>query len=209
MRRSIRKFVGVAAGGLGLSIALALIVTPLLAAASPNARQIDARLVGASAYAHGTIGVKYVAASLTRFATVRPLKTAATPSAACTAAKTNLAAAKTQDADEDARENAAGTEGTAADIDEDKAEWAARKPLVDAVISACGFGSPSAACTSAMQNLKNAIAEERAEDVKEAANGIEGTPADVTEDAQEKAALAPLLQAIKNACGFTTFFHHR
>src|SRR5712691_13360844 len=107
MRRSIRKFVGVAAGGLGLSVAVALVVTPMLASASPNAREIDARAVGAAGFAHETSGIKDAAAALILATHFEPAGTnSAAPSASCTAAKNALVAARAQDAAEDAQERA-------------------------------------------------------------------------------------------------------
>ena len=62
--------------------------------------------------------------------------TPATP--ACTAAWNNLKAAFAADKAEDQAELANGTEGTAADVSEDKAEFAAKMQLWSAIKSACG-----------------------------------------------------------------------
>jgi hypothetical protein len=201
MNRSIRKLVGVGAAALALGGFLALIVAPQLA--------------GASGGSHRTLeggGVANVilksrteqTAAIERSGVVVANRASVTTTTACATARTNLAAAMTKDKAEDATERASGA--SAADVAEDKAEFAARKPLVDAVRAACGFTKPalSAQCTAALQAMKAAFLAERSEDAAEKAAGTEGSAGDVTEDQSEMAKFAPLWQAVRTSCGFGT-----
>jgi hypothetical protein len=63
------------------------------------------------------------------------------PSAQCTAALQAAKAAFAKDRDEDAAEKAAGTEGTAPDEAEDKAERAQLGTLWNSIRTACGFAT--------------------------------------------------------------------
>jgi hypothetical protein len=201
MNRSIRKLVGVGAAALVLGGFFALIVAPLLAGASSGSH----RTVAAAGVANvilksrseQTAAIDHKVATANHPATV-------TPTTACTTAKTNLAAAISKDKAEDATERASGT--SASDLAEDKAEYGARKPLVDAVRAACGFTkpAPSAQCTAALQAMKAAFLAERSEDAAEKAAGTEGSAGDVTEDQTERAKFAPLWQAVRTSCGFGT-----
>src|SRR5438093_13363410 len=142
--RSIRKFVGGGAAALALGGFLAFIVAPQLAAAGSSHR-IQAGFA-ASFEAPKAVVATHVTAKIAPNA-----KSAVTPTAQCTSARTALDAARAKDKAEDDAERAANNGGTTADAD--KAEWAALKPLVDAVRTACGFTkpTPSAQCTAAVQ----------------------------------------------------------
>jgi len=207
MRRSIRKLIGGGAAAIALGGFLALIVAPQLAAAAGTSRQMDVR-AGVDSNLGSVRALRSVIS--TGHFLPRVVKVAVTPSASCTAAKQALADWKTQDAAEDAAEKAAGTEGSPADIAEDKAELAQVKPLIEAVRAACGFTrpTPSAACVSAMNALKAWFVADRAEDAAEKAAGTEGIAADEAEDRAERAQVVALWQAVKTACGFTFFSHH-
>jgi len=63
--------------------------------------------------------------------------------------------------------------------------------------------APSPQCTAAVNALKAAVANDKAEDGLEAANASSDTEtgAELTEDTNEKAALKPLLTAAASACG--------
>ena len=200
--RSIRKFVGGGAAALALGGFLAFIVAPQLAAAGSSHR-IQAG-VAASFEAPKAVVSTRVTAKVAPNA-----KSAVTPTAQCISARTALDAARAKDKAEDDAERAANNGGTTADAAEDKAEWAALKPLVDAVRSTCGFTkpTPSAQCTAAVQALKTAIQKEQAEDAAEKSAGTEGTAADTQEDQTEKAQILPLWNAVRTACGFGTTTH--
>jgi hypothetical protein len=64
-----------------------------------------------------------------------------TPSAQCTAALQTAKATFAADRTEDTAEKTAGTEGSAADVTEDKAEMAKLGTLWNSIRTACGFGS--------------------------------------------------------------------
>jgi hypothetical protein len=203
MNRSIRKLVGGGAAALALGGFFALIVAPMLAGAFGGSHETlaDAGVAGVVTKLR-TVGTSAIDKKVV--ATVHP---AVAPAASCTTAKANLAAAVASDKAEDAAEKAHPSSAT--EVAEDKAEYAARKPLVDAVRTACGFTlpTPSPACASALQSLKTAFQTERGEDEAERTAGTEGSPSDVTEDQSEKARLAPLWTAVRNACGFGTRTH--
>ena len=69
--------------------------------------------------------------------------------------------------------------------------------------------APSAACTSAINALKAALVQDKAEDAAEnKLNAVDSeTGSDATEDANEKAALKPYFTAAASACG-STFEQH-
>ncbi len=205
MHRSIRKLVGGGAVALALGGFFALIVAPQLA--------------GAFSGSHRTLADAGVASVITQLRTtqtdaidkkvVSARHLAVTPTAACRTAKTNLAAAMARDKAEDTTERTNATSDPnfkTPDAAEDKAEYAARKPLVDAVRGACGFTkpAPSPQCAAALQSLKAAFIVERGEDEAERSAGTDESPADMTEDQSEKAQIAPLWQAVRTACGFGT-----
>ena len=58
----------------------------------------------------------------------------------------------------------------------------------------------SPACTTALQAIKTAFADDRAEDAAEKANPSTDPAADVAEDAAERAAMKALWVAARNAC---------
>jgi len=199
--RSIRKFVGGGAAALALGGFLAFIVAPQLAAAGSSHR-IQAGFAASFEAPKAVVSTHVIAK-------IAPAKSAVTPTAQCTSARTALDAARAKDKAEDDAERAANNGGTTADAAEDKAEWAALKPLVDAVRTACGFTkpAPSAQCMAAVQALKTAIQNEQAEDAAEKSAGTEGTAADTQEDQTEKAQILPLWNAVRTACGFGTTTH--
>ena len=200
MSRSIRKLVGVGAAALALGGFFALIVAPLVAGAWVSNRTLSGSSVS-TALLHAEALSTGTATKVRVPAVVRT----ATPTAACTAARQALDAAKAKDKAEDAAELAAGKPD---DVIEDKAEFAALKPLITAVMTTCGLTkpAPSAACSAAMQAVKAAIEKDRAEDATEKAAGTEGSAADVAEDQAERAAIEPLWQNVRTACGFGTRF---
>lgn len=128
----------------------------------------------------------------------------------CTAALQAVQAARTQEQSEDASERAiAKTSATdAADVNEDKSESAAIKPLFDSVRAACGpqrlpsagGAAPTSQCVAAQQALKAAIAKDKAENAAEA--GAEGTAADMSEDKAEMTQIFSLMKNVGTACGF-------
>ena len=66
--------------------------------------------------------------------------------------------------------------------------------------------TPTAACTSARQALAAAVAKDKAEDAAERAAGASDPnfkTTDAAEDRAEMAALKPLLDAVRTACGLT------
>lgn len=151
----------------------------------------------------------------------------ATPSAACVAAanavKTALASDRTEDTLESA--NATPDTETGAEQTEDTNEAAALKPLLSAVAAACGpfVGEkhetvkpsttrtpPTAQCAAAIQALKAAFAQQRAQAMAEFTSGTEGTAADMSEDQAAKAQIVSLFSAVKAACGTSSFdWDHR
>jgi len=70
-----------------------------------------------------------------------PVKPIAAPTSACVAAKTALKNALLAAVTAEKAEQSSSSENTAADLTEDKAEFAALKPLWTAVGTACGFRS--------------------------------------------------------------------
>jgi len=205
MSKSIRKLVGGGAAALALGGFFAFIVAPLVTGAGISNKTLPGTSVSA---------ILLHAAALSNVSTTKASvpkvpHTATTPTASCTTARQALDAAKAKDKAEDAAELAAGK--TSADVEEDKAELAAFKPLIAAVVSACGLTkpAPSAACTAAMQSVKAAIAKDLAEDAAEKAAGTEGSTSDVAEDQAEKVALTSLWKSVSTACGFGTHFTTR
>jgi hypothetical protein len=194
MNRSIRKLVGGGAAALALGGFFALIVSPLVAGAGVSNKVAPGTSISTAALKASVLANVPVAKATAPKASIR----LATPSAACTAAKQDLAAARTRDQAEDAAEKTAGTEGTAADTAEDAAERAAIKPLIEAAFRACA----SPACVTAVSALKAAAEADKAEDVAEKAAGTEGTAADTAEDQAERAKILPLWQAVRADCGF-------
>jgi hypothetical protein len=202
MNRSIRKLVGVGAAALALGGFFALVVAPLVAS-GVSSTAVPGTSVSAALL--NTAGLSFVAATKVKVPVV--IHTA-TPTASCTTSRSALAAAQARDKAEDAAELAAGKP---ADTTEDASEMAALKPLITAAIKACGSTKPvaSASCVAAMQAVKAAITKEQGEDAAERAAGTEGSTADTAEDQTEKAQLSPLLQSVRTACGFGSFFPTR
>src|SRR5258706_2436588 len=105
MDRSIRKLVGGGAAALALGGFFALIVAPLLAGAASGSHQAPANAGVANVVTHlrtqqtSSIETKAIPASHPTI----------TPSASCTTAKTNLAAAIARDKAEDATERTNAT----------------------------------------------------------------------------------------------------
>jgi len=201
MKRSIRKLVGVGAAALALGGFFALIVAPQLAGASSGSH----RTLAGSGIANVILKSRTEhTADIERRVVTAVHQATVTPTAVCATAKANLAAALIEDKAEDATERASGA--STADVAEDKAEFAARKPLVDAVRTACGFTKPalSAQCIAALQAMKAAFLAERSEDAVEKAAGTEGSAGDVTEDKSEMAKFVPLWQAVRTSCSFGT-----
>src|SRR5581483_2626470 len=126
----------------------------------------------------------------------------ATPSSACTTARDALKAARAADETEDASERALAKTNPdeAGDKTEDAAEKANMKSLADAVRKACE-PQPSAQCVSARQALANAESADKTEDAAERADAKTNPGADSDEDKTEAAAMKPLRDAVKAACG--------
>src|SRR5215471_13698531 len=202
---SIRKFVGRGTLALGIS---ALVVLAVAVQSGQAARFKDASQVASSAQVTQTsIHLNFAVSS---------------PSPACTTAIGQLHAAFAADLDEDTSERAANATDTetGADATEDASERAAFKPLIAAVVAACGTTrtghkapiiAKTPACASALSALKAAFTADRAEDQAEFAAGTEGTAADQAEDQAELAHIQPLWAAVKAACwtgtsGTTTTF---
>ena len=176
-----------AAGTIGAAAALALAPQPGLASHSAIDEHSNGTISGSSAQA---------------------------PSAACVAATNSFKAALQADVTEDTTERNLERSGTNTnDPTEDQAEKANFKPLHAAVEAACEPNEatehektrPPAtpACTAAKQTLKNFMTSARAEELAEANDGTEGTPADKTEDAAMWAQAKTLFQNLATACGFT------
>jgi hypothetical protein len=203
MNRSIRKLVGVGAAALALGGFFALVVAPLVAGAGAG-NTIRAGASVSTALLN-TAGLSFVTATKVHFPLVIH---SAAPTASCTTARQALDAAKAKDKAEDAAEL---TAGKPADATEDASEMAALKPLITAAIKACVSTkpAPSTACVAAMQAVKSAITKEQGEDAAERTAGTEGSTADTSEDQTEKAQLSPLLQTVRTACGFGSFFPTR
>ncbi len=203
MNRSIRNLVGVGAAALALGGFFALVVAPQVAGA--GIRNTTRAGASVSTALLNTAGLSFVTATKVRVPLVIH---AATPTASCTTARHALDAAKAKDKVEDAAEV---TAGKSADATEDAAEMAVLKPLITSAIKVCGSTkpAPSAACLAAMQAVKAAITKEQGEDAAERTAGTEGSTADTSEDQAEKAQLSPLLQTVRTACGFGSFFATR
>ena len=188
---SIRKFVGYGATVLGLGVIFALALAPHAGLAAPSG------MAKASSTTHSQAEAAElkVAVLPKKAAAPRVAPRAVTPTADCTTARAKLAAAKTNDAQEDANEKTSPT--TTDKTIEDVAEKSAIKPFMDAVRAACGSlkPAPSAACVSALNALKAADT-----DAVEKTTPL-SADADKIEDATEKANLLPLLQALRTACG--------
>jgi hypothetical protein len=119
-------------------------------------------------------------------------------SPACQAAIDNLKALRQADTAEDTAEKA--TPGTAdADKAEDTTEAGNLKAARLAERTAC-LPQPSAACQTALDNLKTLRQPDVAEDTAEKANPGT-TDADKAEDKTEAAALFDALKAVRAACG--------
>jgi hypothetical protein len=135
---------------------------------------------------------------------------AATPTAACTAARQALAKAVSGDSSEDVPEKAAvkaGTQKAADGKSEDQKENAALKALRDAARTACKGQPPSpptAACVSARQALTTAqTADKKTEDAGEKTSSVERSASDKIEDQREATTLKPTQAAVRAACGHT------
>lgn len=145
----------------------------------------------------------------------------ATPSPACVAAVNAVKAALASDRAEDTLETANATPDTetGAEQTEDASESAALKPLFAAIATACGpfIGEkhrivkpststpPTPQCVAAIQALKAAFAQQRAEAQAEFASGTEDTAADLSEDQAARAQFTSLFSAVKAACGTSWF----
>lgn len=205
MTRSIGRLVGGGVAALALGFFFVLAVVPQVAATS-SSQKIQSTLTAGIEGHEGAV----LSLMTTKTVTLKP-NAAVTPTAACTAARQALDAAKAKDKAEDTAEKAAAkadpTNFKTTDVAEDKAEKAAMKPLVDAVRTACepAKPTPSAACTAALQAMKTAMTADRAEDTAEKAAGTAGSAADQTEDKAEKAQFGTLWTSIRTACGFKTF----
>ncbi len=197
---SIRKFVGrgTLALGIGASVALAVAVQSGQAARPNDAMQVEALAPVTQTSIHLNF-------------------TATSPSPACTSAIGQIQAAVAKDVTEDLSERSANTTDTetGADQAEDTSERAALKPLIAAVVAACGTTregdkappvviNKSPACTAALQALKAALAADRATAEAEFTNGTEGTAADQSQDQAAFAQLQSLWAAVKAACSTGT-----
>ena len=197
---SIRKFVGRGTLALGIGVIVALVVA---VQSGQAARVNDAAHVS-------------TAAAATQTSIHLNFTTLSSPSAACTTAMGQLQAQVASDVAEDVTErstNASDTEA-GADATEDATERAAFKPLIAAIVAACGTTShvghkapivaKTPACAAALQALKAGFAQARAEQLAEVANGSEATAADQAEDQAEAAHLQSLWGAVKTACAPTS-----
>jgi len=201
MNRSIRKLVGGGAAALAIGGFFALVVPALLAGASSGSH----RTPPGGGVASIIINMRIEQTAATDKKVVTAVHPALTPSTSCTTAKANLEAAMTADKAEDATERSNATSDPnfkTTEIAEDKAELAARKPLVDAIRASCTFTKPvvSAQCSAALQSLKAAFQAELSEDSAEEAAGTEGTAGDVAEDKSEMARFGPLFQTLRASC---------
>jgi hypothetical protein len=129
---------------------------------------------------------------------------AATLSPQCTAALNAVKAASTQDALEDASERAtAKTNSDAAtDPTEDQAEHAAMNSLRSAARAAC-LPPATPQCAAALQAVQAAGTQDQTEDASERAIAKTAATeaADLSEDKSERAAMKPLFDAVRAACG--------
>lgn len=212
--QTIRKFVGRGTLAVGIS---ALVVLAVAVQSGQAARLNDASQVAFSARLTQT-----------------PLHlnlTPSSPSPACTTAMGQIQAAVANDLAEDVTErsaNATDTE-TGADATEDTSERATFKPLIAAVVAACGIThtgqkapivAKTPACAAAVQALHAGFAQAFAEQKAEITSGSEATASDQAEDQAEAAHLQSLWAAVKTACAtstttatgtstFSTWWQHR
>jgi hypothetical protein len=201
MSKSIRKLVGGGAAALAIGGFFALIVAPQLAGASSGSHRTPAGI----GVANVILNLRTVQTAAIDNRVVAAAHLATTPSTSCTTAKANLASAMAADKAEDTSERTSATADPnfkTTEITEDKAELAARKPLVDAVRASCAFTKPvvSAQCSAALQSLKTAFQAEFSEDAAEKAVGTAGEAGDLTEDKSEMARFAPLFQSLRASC---------
>lgn len=196
---SIRKFVGRGTLALGIGAAVALAVA---VQSGQAARLNDASQVSSSAQVTET--------------SVHLNFTLSSPSPACTTAMGHLQAQVASDVAEDVTERSTNSTDieTGGDATEDATERAAFKPLIAAVVAACGttthvghkapIVAKTPACSAALQALKAGFAQARAEQLAEVANGSEATAADQAQDQADAAHLQSLWAAVKAACVTTT-----
>ncbi|HVC77312.1 MAG TPA: hypothetical protein VND96_12450 [Candidatus Micrarchaeaceae archaeon] len=201
MSKSIRNLVGGGAAALAIGTFFALILAPQLAGASSGSHRTPA----GAGMANVIINKRTEQTAAIDKKVVAAVHLAATPSTSCATAKANLASAMAADKTEDATERAKATSGSSfktTEITEDKAEVAARKPLLDAVRASCTITKPvlSAQCSAALPSLKAAFQAGISEDLAEKAAGTEGTAGDVTEDKSEMVRFAPLFQSLRASC---------
>lgn len=197
---SIRKFVGrgILALGIGVIVALAIAVQSGQAARVNDAVQVPTSTTATQTSIHLNF------------------TTPSSPSPACTTAMGRLQAQVASDVAEDVTErstNASDTEA-GADATEDSTERAAFKPLIAAIVAACGttpreghkapIVAKTPACAAALQALKAGFAQARTQQMAEFANGSEATAADQAEDQAEAAHLQSLWGAVKTACVTST-----
>ena len=199
---SIRKFVGrgTLALGIGAVVALAVAVQSGQAARVNDASQVSSSSAQVAQTPSVHLNFTLVSTS---------------PSPACTTAMGQLQAQVASDMAEDVTERSTNTTDTeaGADATEDTTERAAFKPLIAAIVAACGTTShvghkapivaKTPACAAALQALKAGFAQARAEQQAEVANGSEATAADQAEDQTEFGHLQSLWGGVKTACWTT------